>query len=635
MIKGKISKHEMLSAKWIGWVSLCTLFLIGLGLKAQHLGYEDYFREDVNPTNFENWADIRSQQFLSISKATDWQWLNWGKISRSQLQSIREYEKTFGKVNKLYQLNAIEGFDSLTIDRIASLADSSIYEVGSKTQIGLLFPKNFALVRHGIPENNRFPWSQFRIRYQTSNYRLGLNWGSVWFPIQNQQLRTSFQTQLFTGFIEGKISPNWKLTFGSQSIRTGLGLVNGGAYRPNSSFRLADNFLGPSGIIGSASNNSQWTPQGFGLEYTSQKYQIILFAGKQNQPISSFRNQSNSQSIRSINWKDPASFSSTDTFTKTYTQALYLARTLGNGFSLGGGITSQNYNRPLLPEGYNSTYSFYQNSRYTNSTIDLKKTFGKWIFNIEWAWANNKNRAFQAYASIAISRKLNLQVNYRRAGRWYIAPLGRAYTQNTRVGNEEGLWFNLNGRWKAIDFMIVTEFYRLSPTYYPSNYNTWNHEHLAQITRRSSKGWESYIRVRIRNNKYQSDAIDISFPSQWVLGFKSTENSIFSFAINGQLSTEVEEKQPSYGLWQDLVFRFYNLELLNRIGFFNANKSPLYRFEPGLLYLPQTAIFSTNGWQNLTRIRYRFKSAFTFEMRANFRTDKQPDYSFQLTAKLP
>ncbi len=624
----------MFSAKWTGWAKLVFLFSLGfwaVNIKslAQSQSIEEYFREDAINLNPENYFEWRRAAILSLESATDWQWLNWARISPAQLANLKEWKKVFGPVQKVWQLNAIEGFDSLTIDRIAQLSDSTT--LNSALPTGILFPKNYGLLRHSFLSEGNRPWSQARIQLQKNNWRLGLNMGLVWFKTDVYKQYTSPQIGLFTGFIERKIKDRLKVVIGNQSFRSGLGLVNGGAWRPNSALRLEQSFSQPSGLMGVASNFSQWTPQGFGMEYASQSIQAMVFIGLHNLPVSNLSN-TGSRSIRLVNWRQPLSTIATDTHTLGKTIASYLSKNLGSGFWLGSSLNIRYTSIEALPEGYNRSFAAFSSKSFSQASLDLKKVFGRFIFQAEWAIGDNENKAFQVFTKWAATQRIQVSGAYRRASRWYMAPMAQAYTQNTRPGNEEGVWIATAYRKKAWEAILTSDIYRLSPTYSFTGGNPWKHEHQGQIRKFFPSGWDILFRVRVRPKVLGPDELTGAFPSQWVISVSSPMQSLLSSTFHLQLSNN-DGLPLSGGFWQDFTINAGRWNMLSRTGYWSAQNSLLYRFEPGLLYMPQTAVFSGNGFQQLTRLRFNFTSTYLLELRANWRQGRAVEWAFQITAR--
>lgn len=267
--------------------------------------------------------------------------------------------------------------------------------------------------------------------------------------------------------------------------------------------------------------------------------------------------------------------------------------------------------------------SFYNqfdlNSR-TNYSIGADYNYIYRNFNFFGEAATSENGGFAILNGVmmGLDPRLSMSILHRRFSRDYQSLLSTAFGENTRVSNEEGLYIGINSRLsRQWSVNAYADHFSFPWMRFRSHSPSRGYDYLVQVNYRPERRIEMYARLRIRNkpiNSSDSDRIrflddvkrqnlrfHISYPVSPSFSFKNRVEWVdFSFGDN---------KQRGFMIYQDVIFRNFASPwvLTARYAIFNTDgfDSRIYAFENDVLYAFSFPFYSDKGHRAYLVARYR------------------------------
>ncbi len=289
-----------------------------------------------------------------------------------------------------------------------------------------------------------------------------------------------------------------------------------------------------------------------------------------------------------------------------------------SNFSLG--LTAY---RMELGAEYQRRLSFYNQFDFNtreNANIGLDYNYIFRNFNIfgEGALSQNGGYAFLNGLMMSLDPRLSLSVVHRKFSKEYQSLYAVAFSENTRVVNENGLYIGLQAQlsrvWRITAYADHFSFpWMKFRTYMPSR----GYDYLAQVNYRPARNIEMYARYRIKNkplNTQQPGMIrhlddvkreNYRFHVSYAISPSFTLRNRVEY-INFQFG---ERKERGYVIYQDISYRHFNSPwaLTMRYALFDTDgfDSRIYAYENDVLYAFSFPFYSDKGTRMYLLARYR------------------------------
>jgi hypothetical protein len=289
-----------------------------------------------------------------------------------------------------------------------------------------------------------------------------------------------------------------------------------------------------------------------------------------------------------------------------------------NNFSMG--LTAY---RTELGAEYQRNLSFYNQfdfNQRTNTNFGFDYNYIKRNFNFfgEAAMSENGGYAFLNGMMLSLDARLSLAMLHRKFSKDYQSLLAAAFSENTRVVNEDGLYLGLNARlspqWRISAYADHFSFpWMKFRTYLPSK----GYEYLVQVNYRPSRRTEMYARYRIKNKPLNTQNPDM------IRHIEDVVRQNYRFHISYQISPSFtlrnrvefvnfrfgERTETGYMLYQDVIFRSLASPwaVTVRYALFDTDgfDSRIYAYENDVLYAFSFPFYSDKGSRAYMVVRYR------------------------------
>lgn len=289
-----------------------------------------------------------------------------------------------------------------------------------------------------------------------------------------------------------------------------------------------------------------------------------------------------------------------------------------NKFSVG--LTAY---RMELGAEYERRLSFYNQFDFSgrqNSNIGLNYNYIVKNFHFfgEGAMGQNGGHALLNGLMMSLDPRLSLALVYRRFSRDYQSLFAVAFSENTRVVNENGLYLGLNARlsreWRITAYADHFSFpWMKHRTYMPSR----GYEYLVQVDYRSSSEIEMYARYRIKNKPLNTQDPGMIRELEDVKRENFRLHFAYDISPSLSLRNRVElvyfqfgdRRENGYMVYQDVIYRHFSspLALTLRYALFDTDgfNSRIYAYENDVLYAFSFPFYSDQGSRIYLLARYR------------------------------
>jgi hypothetical protein len=267
-----------------------------------------------------------------------------------------------------------------------------------------------------------------------------------------------------------------------------------------------------------------------------------------------------------------------------------------------------------------SYYNQFDLNSQTNwsAGVDYNYIFRNINFFGEAATSQSGGFAILNGVMMALDPKLSMSILHRKFTPDYQSLLSVAFSENTRVSNENGLYFGINARfsnqWSMNAYADHFSFpWMKFRTYSPSR----GYDYLVQVNYRPERRVEIYARYRIRNKPLNSpDETIIRYPVDVTrqnirLHFSYPVSPSFTFRNRIELVdfNHGNKRQNGFLIYQDIGYR--NLAspwaITFRYAIFDTDgfDSRIYAYENDVLYAFSFPFYSDKGHRTYIVARYR------------------------------
>jgi hypothetical protein len=606
--------------------------------------------ENLTDENLEDDALLQQLDFyrkhpINLNTATTQELQPLRFLNGLQIANLINYRNIFGKLIDIYELQAVPGFDLLTIQRLQPY----IY-IGAATSV----KENFLARFQGGDQYALFRIS--RTLEKAKGYDTSLN--THYLGDRNHLLfryRYQYKSLLYYGIVADKDAGEQFLK-GPQKLGFDFYSLHFFARNVGKIKALA---LGDY-VVNLGQGLTQWQSLGFG------KSVDVMNSKRQSPVLLPYRsagefyfNRGAAATIQLKNWEATAFISykkfsgnlDTDTidhFTSFGTSGYYRTKTEAadryklSDLSFGGNLT---YQRGNLKTGVNAVthqfslplqkrtepYNYFAFSGKTtfNASLDYSFTYKNAHFFGEAAIDKSFHRSVVQGVLMSLNPRVDLSLLYRNLAKEYQSLFGNAFTENTLPGNEKGIYAGILIR-PATSWQVAAyaDFYQFHFLKYRVSAPSRGWDYLVQLTYVPDKKTEVYLRYRTENKPLNGAVMPMvmNYPLDKVkqslrLHFSSQVNTTLSFKGRTEMiwydkkGTGYEEGVLTYveAAYQPLAKLKGNL----RLQYFETGgyDSRIYAYESDVLYSFSIPAFFDKGFRYYLNVNYPVTKKLTAWLR--------------------
>lgn len=458
---------------------------------------------------------------LNLNAATENDLQQLRLLTPLQISFFMQYRKMLGDLFSIYELQAIPGWDLMTIKKILPfvtvMASGKSFEplnnrfrngehqVLSRISHVLEKSDGFTNNNGSFYEGSR-PHIMMRYRYR---YKNNLQYGLVAdkdagesFFSSSQKRGFDFYSLHFFATGVGKIKA---LAIGDYAVNLGQGLIH---WQSLAFKKSADvlNIKRQSAIFRPyASAGEYYFNRGVGITLQHKHLETSMFI--------SLRNHSASHHFDTILQQDVITSIATSGYHRTPTEIRNKNQI--NQLSYGGNIRYQKNN---FTAGINAVhYAFSKNiqkrnesynkyaiagKNWSNYSVDYSYTYRNMHFFGEAAIDINLNKAFLNGLLISIDKRVDLALLHRHISKAYQSVNGNAFTENTLPGNENGLYASISLRLTpVIKIDLYADMFAFPWLRYLVDAPSKGKEFLVQVSFTPARNLEIYTRFKTESKQ--------------------------------------------------------------------------------------------------------------------------------------
>lgn len=604
--------------------------------------------EEIDATELIEELELLRQDPLNLNTASAEDLRRIFFLNDIQINNLIEHRNRFGNLISMMELQAIDGFDLETIRQIqpfvtvSEIVERRRFNIGDilergNSQYFLRYQQLFEEQRGFSPidteeleanPNARYPGSSYRLysRYRFSYY----NNLSIGFTAEKDPGEEFFRGSQPSGFDyysahfylrdAGRIK---SLTLGDYQIQFGQGLTlwSGLAFGKSSeAVNVKKNGLGLRPWTSVDENNFM---RGAGATISLGSLEFTGFYSRKSRDANVIEFDTIVQEALVITslqqtglHRTPRELENKNSVQETF---------------LGSNITYRKSNLHLGITGYymelgaefQRNLSFYNQFDFNNQTnwatgVDYSYIFRNFNFFGEAATSQNGGYALLNGVMMSLDPRLSMSILHRKFSKDYQSLLSVAFSENTRVVNENGLYLGLNARFSrawtlnayADHFSFPWMKFR---TYAPSR----GYDYLVQLNYRPERNIEMYARYRRKNKplnspdenvirylddvKRQNIRLHAGYPVSPSFTFRNRVELIFF--------EHGSKKQNGYLIYQDIAYRSFTSPwaITARYAIFDTDgfDARIYAYENDVLYAFSFPFYSEKGHRAYIVARYR------------------------------
>ncbi len=635
----------------------------------ENLGEEVDF--DFN-TIFENLYAYQKQP-LDLNKANKDQLESLGLLKTDQVYNLIKYRKEAGELIAIYELQAVPGFDLVTIQRILPYVTVKKGLDAINESLGSLFKKsekNLFMRWSRVLETQRGfiqredappPFfgdpNQVYLRY----YQAYENKFSMGFTAEKDAGETLFNKNGFdflsVHFFLRDINKTIKrLVIGDFSVKFGQGLILNTGYAPGkNAFTTVIKRTGPT-VNRFTSVNEQNFFRGVATtlnvgNHLSLSGFISLRKRDGNLSLADTSNtdldvQNFTSLLLSGLHRTESEINSKNTL-QQFSTGLRVEYAGSKGKIAFNGLLNQfdkKLDRKIRP--YNQF--FFNGDQLFNASIDYTWNWNNFHFFGETAWSDNG--AFSAVNGIMASfhPKIDFALHHRHLPARFQTLFGQAFMETAGNNNENGLYLGLEIKpdraWQLAAYMDTWQHPWLR---FRTDAPSKGQEYFARITFFQRKKTEAYLHwkyerkqesykvnyskqdellykaktnVRFHLNKKVTPRLELRSRIEWsFFDIKNSHQPEGLIFYDGAFRKQVATKSKGFLAYQDIIYKPVNfpISLTTRFAIFDVGSydTRIYAFENDVTYQFSIPAYYNKGTRFYANLKYRAKQHFTLEAR--------------------
>ncbi|HVF80433.1 MAG TPA: helix-hairpin-helix domain-containing protein, partial [Flavisolibacter sp.] len=641
---------------------LAILFFTGFSCSAQELPLTTQQQlENIGDEVLEDDALLLQLNFylkhpVNLNTATAEELHSLRSLTDLQIANLMRYRVVFGKLLHIYELQAVPGFDLLTIKKIQPYVFAGAAVAVKESLFSrFLGGEQYALLRAGrILEkakgydtslNSHYPGDRnhllFRYRYQ---YKTSLYYGMVADKDAGEQFfkgaqKMGFDFYSFHFFARdlGKIKA---LALGDYVVNLGQGLTQWQSLGFGKSVDVM-NIKRQSAVLLPYRSAGEFNfNRGAAATITFSKFEATGFV--------SYKKFSGNLKTDSVD-----RFTSFGTSGYYRTKSEVADRYKLSDFSFGGNVSYQSgslklgvtsvvhrFSRPMQKRDEPYNFFAFTGQQSLNASMDYSYTYNNMHLFGEVAVDKNLATAFLQGALISVDPKIDISILYRNLSPQYSSLFGNAFTENTLPGNEKGLYAGITirpvYRWQLAAY---ADFYEAPFLKYRVNAATRGCDYLVQLSYLPDKHSEIYLRYRLENKPINEagtrDVINypVEKPKQNLrLHYATQINEAISLKGRTELlwfDKKGKEAEEGFLTYVEASFQApYKITGNLRFQFFETGgyNSRIYAYESDVLYSFSIPAFADKVFRYYFIIKYDANKTLAFWLRMAQTTFKEKQF---------
>ncbi len=604
--------------------------------------------DDFDFTELADRLNAYKKRPLDLNKASASDLKQLFFLTPIQIENLLSYTKTNGRLMEIYELQAIDGFDLSTINKLKPFIsinrqffaqDDGIQDLVKKGDHDLLFrfgelieqQAGYRVINNKRAYTGSKPRILGRYRYHyLDKIVLGLN-------IEKDAGESFWQPKSGPDYVSGNLTVNKlsvfnKIVIGDYALQFGQGL---GLWSGLSFGKGADITAIPKrdlGLQNYTSFNESSFFRGAASQINLKNISITPFISYQKIDGSSGTNTTlDQEEINSIN------------ITGLHRTATEIANKNNIAqFVFGSNI---NYKINSLSVGITAYHTGFDKSFAREETLYKRQEFaGKnldnYSLNYSYAFKNNyffgefakSNPGGTAYVNgliSSLSNKLSLVLLHRNYQRSYYSFFNQALAENSTAVNEKGFYSGLQLKFnKRFEVLAYTDVFTFPFLKYRVNAPSQGHEFLSQAIYSPNRKTKYLIRYKLEQKAENSDFenfidfTDLIKRQNLRLEYQFPINKNFSgkSRVEG-IQFDKENTKAQYGLlaFQDLVYNPLQSHFTGnlRLAYFNTSgfDTRIYAYENDVLYSFSIPALQDKGFRFYANGRYSITRGLDFWLR--------------------
>ncbi|MGQ8338380.1 helix-hairpin-helix domain-containing protein [Sunxiuqinia sp. A32] len=562
---------------------------------------EDLQRLAENPLNINNCSFYDLKQ-LSL-------------LSPIQIQNLLSYRKNYGKILSAYELIAVDGFEPTLIKVIQPFiyfGDSQQDSIKSYSKQEIILRATQLVEKQkGFKEPKKYEGSPLkfytRYRYSTQQINFGLT-------AEKDAGESFLQSSNKTGFdyFSGYASYNSRnnenqIIVGDYRLQFGQGLVAWQGFSLGKSSEVTQGAKFNQGIKPYTSTNENMYMRGITSLLTLGKFKFTPFFSIKNFDAN----------IDSVNQQ--AIFTSFQTSGLHRTQSEIAdknsvqERSIGSYLTFSGhnytiGITALNtkYNLPLDRRDAEYNQFLFEGKQLSNFSIDYQVGFNRYFHFAEFATSSTKGMAIITGILAKPIDKIETSIIYRNIGKRYNAPYAMAFTEGSKINDEEGIYIGMKlFPAPKISLVLYADYFKHRSIKYTTIAPSKGSEYLFQVNYQLNRKWETYVRyfyeIKPVKATVDGEKINLNQTRQKLRIHVSGDlSNRFFLRSRFELSRYAHDHHSKgFLLFQDIGFQSekLNSKWWLRLSYFNTDDydARIYTYENDLLYQFAIPAFYNEG----------------------------------------
>ena len=297
------------------------------------------------------------------------------------------------------------------------------------------------------------------------------------------------------------------------------------------------------------------------------------------------------------------------------------------GLKLGLNHLQYYFSAPLQRDPVAYRRFYFNGDRLFNTSADYDYTYKNVNIFGEWAMSDNGGKAMSHNALIALSRRADVAVNYRKFDKDYQVLEANAFSEGSLPIDEQALYIGAeirpNNEWKLSAYQDIWKHEWLR---YRVDAPSAGKEFLARIEYNKKRKFNAYVMYRYeqkqRNSSLNTEKIDplTDFTIQKLrVHFSQKVNKDLEFKARAEVSQANSDNKVTLGnlLFFDVLYKPIgrSFDVIGRYALFDANgfDSRVYMYENDLLYEYSIPFFQNKGRRFYLIYRQNLARGLTLE----------------------
>lgn len=583
--------------------------------------------------------DLKGQQRININEADAAQLRSIGLLTEEQINAFIQHRENYGELLSKYELQAIEGWDLETIRRLIPMITLEIHtslKIGFKDRLtkghsmllirySTLLEKTSGSLTDSLTALKKFMGGQGRmlVRYRY-NYKnlFQYNFLAEKDPGERMSFR-SFKLFDFNSLNLSLQKPfRWcdQLVIGDYAISMGQGLIQWqgfGFSKGSGSMNIKKQ--GPT-LKSYGSSGEINFHRGIAAKFRTNNVQALFFISNRkidaNIEEDTVRSILNSGLHRDQNENDDRRSLG---LMVGGVQVVTRIRKVDFGLN----AVYYSFSKPLLKNDEPYNLFSIKGNKWNNISINYSRTIRN--IHLFGEWAVDKNLSMAQLHGFILTAHKNVDVSflYRNISSRYQSLYSRAFTENTLVNNENGIYAAVSLKFRKFKIDIYEDLFHFPWVKYRVDAPSLGHEYSAMLTWNPSKNVEWILRYKYEKKQLNdvsdsigtkriSDVFRINYRAH--LNWNYSRQLLFRFRMESNRYNNGIVDSKGFLAFAESHYKFIEqpVTAVLRLQYFEADdfNSRVYAFENDVQYSFSVPFFSDNGWRYFITARFTPSNQF-------------------------